>query len=282
MFDTVIIGLGPAGIQAAIYLKRFNFNVLLIGAKDSNLCYAKSIDNYYGVLPIHGKDLFEIGLQQAVDLNIDIKEEMVLGIENHGHYVVKTKDNEYQGKTVFIATGTSKAKLPGLNYQKYESNGLSYCAICDSFFYRNKSLALIGTSEYMLSELEVLKRITNDITIFTNGKKLEVEVDFPVDEDKIKEFSGNEYLEGITTINKEYKFDGAFVAVGNASSFDFAKHLGIFLDEKNKIKVDQNNMTNIKGVYAGGDNTGEPLQIAKAVYDGMTVAFAIKEQLKEE
>lgn len=281
MYDSIIIGLGPAGIQAAIYLKRFNFNVLLVGAKDSNLCYAKSIDNYYGVLPTSGKELFDLGVQQAVDLNIDIKEEMVLGIENQGTFVVKTKDNEYEGKTVFIATGAAKAKLPGINYQQYESNGLSYCAICDAFFYRNKSIGLIGSSEYMASELEVLKRITNDITIFTNGKKLEVEVDCPVVTEKITEFFGNEYLEGIKT-DKEYKFDGVFVAVGNASSFDFAKHLGLQLDEKNKIVVNKDNMTNVKGIYAGGDNIGEPLQIAKAVYDGMNAAFAIKDQLKED
>ncbi|MFI3329246.1 MAG: NAD(P)/FAD-dependent oxidoreductase [bacterium] len=281
MYDSIIIGLGPAGIQAAIYLKRFNFNVLLIGAKDSNLCYAKSIDNYYGVLPVGGKELFEIGLKQATDLNIDIKEEMVLGIENQGTFVVKTKENEYEGKTVFIATGAAKAKLPGINFQKYESNGLSYCAICDSFFYRNKNIALIGTSDYMASELEVLQRITDKITIFTNGKPLEVETKFPVVTDKIKEFYGQDYLEGIKT-DKEYNFDGVFVAVGSASSFDFAKHLGLLLDEKNKIIVNDVNMTNVVGIYAGGDNTGEPLQIAKAVYDGMTVAFAIKEQLKEE
>ncbi len=281
MYDSIIIGLGPAGIQAAIYLKRFNFNVLLIGGKESNLCYAKSIDNYYGVLPIHGKDLFEIGLKQATDLNIDIKEEMVLGIENQGNFVVKTKENEYQGKTVFIATGASKAKLPGINYQKYESNGLSYCAICDAFFYRKKNIAIIGTSDYMASELEVLQRITDKITIFTNGKELEIKTDLPVVKEKITEFIGEEYLEGIKT-DKEYSFDGVFVAVGSASSFDFAKHLGLMLDEKNKIVVNENNMTNVKGVYAGGDNTGEPLQIAKAVYDGMTTAFAIKEQLKED
>ncbi len=279
MYDTIIIGLGPAGIQAAIYLKRFNFNVLLIGSKESGLSYAKSIDNYYGVLPIAGKDLFDIGLKQATDLGIEIKYEMVLGIENIGTYSVKTKENNYEAKKIVIATGAAKVKLPGLNYKKYESNGLSYCAICDSFFYRNKKIAIIGTSEYMLSELEVLKRITKDITIFTNDKPLEVEVDLPVVTEKITEFIGEEFLEGIKT-NKEYKFDGVFVAVGNASSFDFAKHLGIMLNDKNKIIVNEKNMTNISGVYAGGDNTGEPMQIAKAVYEGMNIAFDIKEQLK--
>lgn len=279
IYDSVIIGLGPAGAQAAIYLKRFNFNILVIGTKESNLCYAKSIDNYYGVLPIDGKELFNIGVKQLEDLNIDIKDELVLGIEQSTNFTVKTKNNEYEAKTVFIATGAAKAKLPGLNYAKYENNGLSYCAICDSFFYRNKNIALIGTADYMSSELEVLKRITDKITVFTNNKKLEVEVDVDVVTDKITEFYGEEYFEGIKT-DKKYDFDGVFVAVGNASSFDFAKHLGLILDDKNKIKVDSNNMTNVKGIYAGGDNIGEPLQIAKAVYDGMTVAFAIKEQLK--
>ncbi|MFI3252222.1 MAG: NAD(P)/FAD-dependent oxidoreductase [bacterium] len=280
MYDTVIIGLGPAAISAAIYLKRFNFNVLLVGKRNSNLSYAKSIDNYYGVLPVSGKELFEIGIKQAEDLNIEIIEETILGIENMGHYVVKTKENEYEGKTVFIATGAAKAKLPGLNYAKYEQNGLSYCAICDSFFYRNKKIALIGTTEYMASELEVLQRVTNNITVFTNNKPLEVEVNVEVNTNKIKEFIGDEYLTGIKTENEEILFDGVFVAVGDASSFDFAQHLGIMLDEKNKIIVNKDNMTNIKGVYAGGDNTGEPLQIAKAVYEGMNAAFAIKEQLK--
>ncbi len=278
MYDTIIIGLGPAAVSAAIYLKRFNYNVLLIGSTDSNLVYAKSIDNYYGVLPISGKDLFEIGLQQVKDLEIEIKEEMVLGIENLGKYCVKTKENSYEANTVFIATGAPKAKLPGLNYKEYESNGLSYCAVCDAFFYRNKKIAIIGNADYMASELEVLSRITKDITVFTNNKELEVEVDYPVIKDKITKFTGDDYLEGIYT-DKEYKFDGVFVAVGSASSFDFAKHLGILLDDKNKIIVNDKNETNVKCVYAGGDNTNGPLQIAKAVYEGMNVAFSIKEKL---
>ncbi len=279
MYDITIIGLGPAGVSAALYLHRFNFKVLLVGSKESNLTYAKAIDNYYGVKSITGKELFEIGISQAVDLGVDVKFEEVLSIENIGHFEVKTANNLYQSKTVFLATGAPKSKLAGVNYKKYEGNGLGYCAICDGFFYRGKKLAVIGNMNYMASEVEVLSRFTSDITIFTNGKQLETDVNYPVVEDKIVEFLGEEYLIGIKTDENSFDFDGVFVAMGQASSFDFAKHLGVLLDEKNRIIVNDDFMTNISGCFAGGDNIGEPMQVAKAVYDGMQVAFSIKKYI---
>ena len=124
--------------------------------------------------------------------------------------------------------------------------------------------------------LEVLKNFTNDIIIFSNEK---IESEFEVVNDKIIEFYGEEKLQGVRTKEKEYELDAMFIALGSQSGFSFSKHLGIVLDEFDNIVVDENYMTNLEGIFAGGDVIGGLLQVAKAVSDGAIAATRIKKYL---
>ena len=279
MLDTVIIGSGPAGVSAAIYLKRFNLDVLVIGSDNSTLNDADSIENYYGFTNINGKDLYQRGLDQLKHLDIEFVNKSVLEIEYFKHFIIKCQDETFEAKRVILATGKERNKLKLRNYKNYEGKGLSYCATCDGFFYRDKKIGIIGDGEAMLHELSFLKNISNDITIFTDGKDIEVE-GFEVVNTPLISIFGENYLEGIETSEQKYHLDGLFVAIGATSTFDFIKHLGIKTDKFNNIVIDENYQTNIKGLYAIGDAIGGVLQISKAVYDGMMIAHKIFNEKK--
>lgn len=279
MYEVVIIGSGPAGVSAATYLKRFNKDVLVITSDSSTLSTAHLIENYYGFKSISGDELYNNGLEQLYHLDVDVLNETVVEIEFYSHFIIKTTQRVLKAKKVILATGKARNKLKIKNFKDYEMKGLSYCATCDGFFYRDLKIGLIGSGQAMFHELDYLKNISNDIIIFTDGDDLEVE-GFTVVKDKLVSFFGQNMLEGIETENAKYNLDGVFVAIGTASTFDFIKHLGIATDLNNNILVNENYQTNIPNLYAIGDAIGGVLQIAKAVYDGMMVAYKIRNEGK--
>lgn len=275
MFEVVIIGSGPAGVSAATYLKRFNKEVLVISSDSSTLETAHLIENYYGFPSIKGTELYQNGLAQLKHLGVEVLNETVLEIEFYSHFIVKTTNRIIEAKKVVLATGKARNKLKIKNYKDYEMKGLSYCATCDGFFYRDLRIGLIGSGQAMMHELDFLKNISSDITIFTDGTELEVE-GFNVVSDKLLSFYGDNMLEGIETEKAKYDLDGVFVAIGSASTFDFIKHLGIATDSNNNILVDESYQTNIPNLYAIGDAIGGILQITKASYDGMMLAYKLR------
>ena len=273
MYDVIIIGAGPAGISAGLYTKRANLNVLIIYKEQAGLEKAEQIENYYGFENgITGKELYETGIRQAQNLGIDIKREEVINIqmEEKNEYKIITENGTYISKTVIFATGNKKnvPKIKGI--KDFEGRGVSYCAVCDGFFYRNKDISVLGNGKYAISETNELINIANSITILTDGKdEPEIRSDkVKIDTRKIREVRGDKRIEEIDfEDNSTMKTDGLFVALGVAGSAEFAKKLGI-ITNKDRIVVNENMETNIPGIYACGDCTGGLLQISKAVYEG--------------
>lgn len=277
-YDCIVVGYGPCGISTAIYLKRYGYNPLVIGKDNGALDKAHLIENYYGLEPISGPELIQKGIKQAQDLGIDIIYDEVVSIEYADGFDVVCVNNRYNSKTVMIAVGTNRSKFPLAS--KFEGNGVSFCATCDGFFYRKKPTAIVGSGVYMLHELEVLKSMIPNLTLFTNGEELSVTVeDINIVKDKIVSFNGSDKLESITTVNETYNIEGCFIATGSLSGFSLAKHMGIEINGNN-IVVDTNMMTNIPGIFAGGDCIGGLLQVSKAVSDGAIAATAISKYLK--
>ena len=166
-------------------------------------------------------------------------------------------------------------KIQGI--QDFEGKGVSYCAICDAFFYKGKDVAVIGNGNYAIHEVETLKPITNSVTILTNGEEMIENRDIEVEvlQKKIHAFRGNEKVEEIEfTDNTKMPVNGVFVAMGTASSCDLARKIGARI-ENNHIVVDKNMQTTVKGLYACGDCTGELLQISKAVYEGAKAGLSV-------
>ncbi|MCR5787186.1 MAG: FAD-dependent oxidoreductase [Acholeplasmatales bacterium] len=279
MFDTIIIGNGPAGISAAIYLKRFNYNPLVIAKDNGALGKSSYIDNYYGIPHIKGTDLVDAGIAQAKSLGIEVLEEEVISIDYGAKgYTVNTKENHYDGLTVFLATGKARNSLILKGLNEYEGKGVSYCAICDGFFFRNKKLAVIGEGDFMQNELETLLKFTKDITVFTNGQTTNSDYENIVTDKLVEIIGDNEHVTAIKTDKNEYDVDGIFIAYGSANAVSFAKHMGLVTDSQNNLIV-KDFQTNIKGIFAGGDVIGGLLQVSKAVSDGANAAIEIKKYL---
>ena len=285
MYDCIIIGKGPAGISAAIYISRSNLKTLVIGKENTALNRAKSIENYYGFEDsISGEELFKNGINQAKKQNIEMKNDEVIDIEyGNGTYIVKTVNSEYETRTIVLATGKSRKTSNIEGETTFEGKGISYCAICDGFFFKGKNVAVIGNGEYALHEAEVLKNVTDKVTIFTNGSKLPENRSLSIQniiEGRIDSIKGNTKVEEILLEDKRsIPVDGIFIAQGIASSADFAKKLGIFV-RNNDIVVNENMETNVPGIYAAGDCTGGLLQICKAVYEGAKCGLSIAKKIK--
>lgn len=270
MYDVVIIGAGPAGISAGIYAKRANKNVLILYYGTSNLEKATIIDNYYGFEEgISGEELYNNGIKQAENLKIDVKKEEVLNIEKtNDDFIIKTTENAYNSKTVIIATGNKKLRPNIKGISEFEGKGISYCAICDGFFYRNKNVAVIGNGRFALNEASDLKQIVKRITILTDGLQMEEKTDFDVNNKKIKEIHGENKVTFIEFEDEsKLEIDGIFIALGEAGGSSFAKKMGVITNGDN-IKTNEKMETNIPGLYSCGNVTGGLLQVCKAVYEG--------------
>ena len=269
--DALIIGKGPAGIQASLYLKRANVSPIIIGKDIGASEQAHKIDNFYALPGISGNDLIEQGIQHAKSLDIEVITDEVTSIayEDEG-YLVKTADAIYKATSVLLATGAHR-NIPRIRkIRKYESKGVSYCAVCDAYFFRNKKLGVLGTGDYAASEVEVLLSITDDVTLFTNGEEItgNFPKDLTINNDRIRSVYGAEKLSGLEFRDgNTFELEGLFVAIGVASSADLAKKLGVEVDA-GRIMVNEEMSTAMPGLFAAGDCTPGVQQIAKAVGDG--------------
>lgn len=286
IYDVIIIGAGPAGVSASLYTKRGNLSTLIIYSDESSLEKAKKIENYYGFENgINGKDLYNVGIKQAKNIGVDTKKEEVLNVlvGNEGFRVITDKD-EYNTKAVIFSTGNKKNKPNIKGIDKFEGRGISYCAICDGFFYKDKNVVVIGNGKYAISETNDLINIARHITILTNGKQApEFRAEnVDINTEEIEEINGEKKVEEIILKNhKKIETDGIFIAQGVAGSTEFAKKLGI-ITKQDKIVVNEKMETNVKGIYACGDCTGGLFQVSKAVYEGTIAGLQVINYIREK
>lgn len=282
MYDAIIIGKGPAGISAAIYLKRAGFSCVVLGKDKGSLEKAEIIENFYGQPPTSGAKLSDAGIRQAKRLGIPVISEEVVSVEITQPFTVKTQKAEYHTHTILFATGKKRKnpQIPGIN--KFVGSGVSFCSVCDGFFFKNKDVAVIGNGDYALSEALYLKNFAKNVTIFTNAEPLATEKlrEFPLIEDAVIKVDGGERIESIVTDKTAYPIDGLFVAMGSAGATEFALKLGLEVSNGNVI-VDESFSTNIPGIFAAGDCIGGFLQVSKAVADGASSATAMTKYIRE-
>ena len=271
MSNIVIIGSGPAGVSAALYTARAGVDTTVLTRGPGALDRAELIQNYYGfAAPISGVELEHQGIEGAKAVGVKFVTTEAVGLTYTDKLTVETLDGDYPADAVILATGASRAtpRIPGL--AGLEGHGVSYCATCDAFFYRGKDVAVVGSGEYALHEVQALLPVVKSVTLLTNGAALTA--DFPpevaVCTQKVEAILGEQTVTGVQLAGGTVReVSGVFVALGVAGSTALARKLGAAV-EGSRIVVDGKMQTTVPGLYAAGDCTGGLLQVAKAVYEG--------------
>ncbi|MDD2377472.1 MAG: FAD-dependent oxidoreductase [Bacilli bacterium] len=294
--DCVVIGAGIAGMTAAIYLKRANVNVLLLdkSAPGGQLNKISRIDNYPGFSTISGPDLATNLFEQINSLNIEYRYGNVIDVENNDDYkIVTTETERITTSSVIIATGRQPKKLGLKKEEELVSRGISYCALCDGMFFKDKIVATVGSGNGALNEAIYLSDICKEVIMI--NKKDTFDGDESIIE-KVKNIknikiiynsnvtqfnSKDDILESII-INDKDKLDvsGVFIYTGLEPTNDFLKKLPIKF-EKQYIVVDENMQTSIEKIYACGDIVKKSVyQLTTAASDGTIAAINVKKNLK--
>ena len=301
IFDTVVIGGGVAGMSASIYLKRANkdFCILEKSALGGQLNNIDSIHNYPGFKEISGPDLAMNLYEQVNSMDIKVLPYEVLNITASGdNYVITTNKEQIFCNNIIIAIGRVPKRLSIKGEDTYVNKGISFCALCDGTFYKNKNVVVIGNNNQAANEALYLSNICLSVKLISRTKDLLIEEsikDQLADRDNIEviynsdvlEFLGDENrLNGLLVLDKDTKdskniiVDGAFVYIGQVPLTFAFKDLQI-LDDTGYVIVDSSMQTKLKNIYAVGDVVKKDIyQIITAASDGVTAAYNIIEKDK--
>ena len=296
-YDLIIIGSGPAGLTAAVYAARYKINFLVLGKIPGGLiAEIHKICNFPSYDDIPGFELAKKMIEQVKRLGVKINFEEVSNIKKKKTgFEIITNKNKYNTKKLIFATGSERRKL-GIDREKeFVGKGISYCATCDAGFYKDKVVGVAGGSDAALTAALLLSKFAKKVYIIYRKNKF-----FRGDNIWIEEVKRNKKIESLfnSTITrligkdkleeieingeKKLKLDGLFVEIGGMPNIELAKNIGVKIG-KNQIITDKQQKTNIKGFFAAGDVTDNPLkQIVTACGEGATAANSIYRELMKE
>ncbi len=302
IYNLAIIGIGAAGSAASIYASRYGINHIIIGnILAGQIPEAHKIDNYPGVEDITGIELAKKMAAHAQKYGAVPISETVKDIfkAEQGFEIELQSGNKLLARAVLLATGTRRKKLEIPGEAEFLGKGISYCATCDGFFYKNKVVAVIGGGDSAASASLYLSNIASKVYLIYRGENLRAE---PYWQESIKksgnieviyktnviEFKGNEIVKNLVLDNahknnSELKIDGVFVEIGSNPNIGYAKNLRIAIDSSGHIEVQPDGSTSIEGVWAAGDiTTGSDKfrQIITAAAEGAIAARSIFNYLK--
>ena len=301
MYDTIIIGSGPAGMTAALYAARSNLKVALLerGIPGGQMNNTSDIENYPGYANISGPELAEKMFEPLEKLGVEHLFGYVKKIEDHGNVKkVFTEDEVFETKTVIIASGAFHRHLGVLGEEEFNSRGVSYCAVCDGAFFRDEDLLVVGGGDSAVEEAVFLTRFAKTVTIIHRRDELRAQKvlqDRAFANEKIrfiwasvvKEIKGDKRVSSVIVENiktgeiSEHEFGGVFIYVGLEPVSEFVKDLGI-TNEAGWIVTDNHMKTAISGIYAIGDVREKNLrQVTTAVGDGAIAGQEVYKYITE-
>ncbi|MFB0505560.1 MAG: thioredoxin-disulfide reductase [Thermodesulfobacteriota bacterium] len=303
LYDVVIIGGGPAGLTAGLYASRARLKALLIEAMiaGGQMTTTDVIENYPGFSHITGAELSNLMDEQAKGFGLTVETGEVIGLELVGDQkLVKTGEKEYRGEAIILCTGTEYRKLGIPGEAEFTGRGVSYCATCDGAFFKDSKVVVVGGGDSALTEALFLTRFAKEITIIHRRDALRAtkiyqerafadpKIDF-LWSTVVEEIKGNQTVESVLVKNvtsgevKEVPTEGVFMFIGITPKTAFLKGV-VELDENGYILVDEENLqTSVEGIFAAGDARKKLLrQVATAVGDGATAAFAVEKYLEEK
>ncbi len=292
MYDIVIIGAGPAGLTAAVYGGRAEKSVLVLEKETfgGQVTHSPKIENYPGTLQMSGNEFAEKLVEQALYLGAEIELDEVTAVETDGKIKKVIGENAtYEAKSVIVATGSKHRKLGAADEEKFVGTGISYCAVCDGAFYKDKEVAVIGGGNTALQEAVMLSELCKKVTLvqnlsfFTGEKKLlnqlekKDNVEF-ITSSVVCGLDGADSLSSIRIINTETNeektifVDGIFVAIGQVPENEPFRSVAS-LDEYGYIVSGEECESGTQGIFVAGDcRTKRVRQIATAVSDGAVAA----------
>ena len=302
-FELAIVGAGPAGYSAAIYAERAGIKTVVFDRSGGGglASIAPNIENYAGFESITGAELMEKMKNHASKYAEMKLYEEICSIDktDNGFLISTTEDKSYQVGAVLLCMGTEHRRLMCENISQFEGRGVSYCATCDGFFFKEKNVAVVGGGNSALIEAIYLKQIgCNNVYLIHRRDQFRAEEAYVNDAKKagvefllnneVESVGGTDLLSSITLHNKKndeskkIDVDGLFISIGVVPQNELAKDLGVHLDEQGYIKVDSQMRTNVKGVYAAGDITGGLRQVVTAAAEGAIAALTSTEALGKQ
>lgn len=287
-YDVIIIGCGPAGLQAAIHASRRKADVLILGKPEASNLYKAHVENYCCLEGVQsGKDLIETGIRQAASFGAECVRQDVTGTSRteKGFEITIEDGSVLSASAIIMTTGISKKGLGIKGEKDLVGKGLSYCVDCDANFYRGATVAVTGDGSAAAHGAVTLSKIAEktyliakdmdvDPALQNELKESNVEMVVP---GKIKEFKVSDKLEGVVLDNgTEIMLDGLFVEKGSKGAMELVAFLGVNLDPERftHILTDEKQATNIPGIFAAGDVCGQPYQMAKAVGEGCVAGIS--------
>ena len=276
-YDLIVLGSGPAGLAAAVGARGRNKSVLVIGNRwqDSPLAKAERVDNYLGMPGRTGTQMLKEFYDHAVQMGAEFLEGKAISMMAWEGFMVTVGQEILQSKALVLATGVQRqAKFPG--EEDFLGRGVSYCATCDGMLYRNRPVTVVGRSEEAPQEANYLRSIGCQVTYVAPKEPQGLDSDIPFVKASRVEVRGEQAVTGLEAGGRLIPCDGVFILRQAVASTDLLPALET---ENGSIKVDRRMATNIEGVYAAGDCTGAPLQVAKAVGEGHIAALSVCEYL---
>ena len=276
-YDIIVLGGGPAGLSAAVAARGRNKSVLVVGNRwqDSPLARAERVDNYLGMPGMTGMEMLEAFQRHAQEMGGEMVTGKVLSIMEWEGFNLTVGSQLYQGSALILAPGVVRqAKFPG--EETYLGRGVSYCATCDGMLYRNKPVAVVGRSKDAPHEAAYLKSIGCQVVYVAPKRPDQLEEDIPFIQAAKLAVKGEQTVTALEADGADIPVNGVFILREAVAPGDLLPGLTL---EKGAIQVDRSMATSVPGVFAAGDATGAPLQVSKAVGEGLIAALSACEYL---
>ncbi|MDA3970783.1 MAG: NAD(P)/FAD-dependent oxidoreductase [Desulfobulbaceae bacterium] len=292
--DVLIMGAGPAGLQAAVHAVRKKTGVVVIGKPENSALYRAHVENYLCVDGVmDGREMLETGVGQAIRFGAELVYEDILHVEAvEDGFLVRSETREFKALSVIIAIGTAKKKLNVPGEKELAGKGVSYCVDCDCNFYRKAKVAVVGNGSAAVDGALTLTNYASEVTLVTNALSVSESMQKRLAESSVvvkdglwaKEILGEMGVTGLVLDDDStVEVEGVFVELGAKGPMELATAIGVQLDMDTFSYIDTNKKmeTNIPGVYAAGDIAGQPFQMAKAVGEGCTAGWFAANYVKK-
>lgn len=292
-YDVVILGTGPAGLQAAIHAARRKVSVLVLGKETKSSLFNAHIENFCCLFNVSGEEILSTGRQQAANFGAHFSEEDVLAITplERGFQLVTENDRSITTQALIISTGTKRNRLGVAGETEMLGKGVSYCVDCDGNFYRGEDVAVLGGESAAVDGAVTLTENSGSVHLVCDKLDVSDALRRKLEQSRVQihegsavaAILGDQAVTGLRLADDTIiPVTGVFIELGAKGLMELATNLGILLDDEMRfIRTDKQQATNIPGIYAAGDVCGPPWQMAKAVGEGCVAGLNAAQYAKK-